>query len=187
MSERASGKMSLVVEYEQADAFAGHLQYFQGLTLFYASAKEMTLGKITWRETCTCVIGFQTKLGQFQYQLVKHRLLLSDRFMNRSLANHIPFVSIKRVIRSPSSTSTPSAIVLQSVWQSKFFSSVVALRSIYRNTLNLNPTTIFCSQNLLLKAKKVRRLNLLPKWVQFVPNELLCQSLRQKTLQLRSL
>lgn len=48
MSERASGKMSLVVEYEQPDAFAGHLQYFQGLTLFYASAKEMTLGMIRW-------------------------------------------------------------------------------------------------------------------------------------------
>ena len=59
MSERASGKMSLVVEYEQSDAFAGHLQYFQGLTLFYASAKEMTLGMIV--ESFFCKISDKTR------------------------------------------------------------------------------------------------------------------------------
>ena len=41
----SQGKMSLVLEYNQKDAFAGHLQYFQGLTLFYASRNEMTLGE----------------------------------------------------------------------------------------------------------------------------------------------
>ena len=85
MSERASGKMSLVVEYEQSDAFAGHLQYFQGLTLFYASAKEMTLGMIVETfDSKVFFVKFQIKRGQFQYQLVRHQLLLFDRFMNRS-------------------------------------------------------------------------------------------------------
>lgn len=38
-------KMSLVLSYNQSDAFAGQLQYFQGLTMFYNSPDERTLGK----------------------------------------------------------------------------------------------------------------------------------------------
>ena len=37
-------KLSFVVDYNQADAFAGHNQFFEGLTLFHASADEKTLG-----------------------------------------------------------------------------------------------------------------------------------------------
>ena len=33
-----------MVDYNQADAFAGHNQFFEGLTLFHASADEKTLG-----------------------------------------------------------------------------------------------------------------------------------------------
>jgi len=38
-------KLSFVVDYNQADAFAGHNQFFEGLTLFHASADEKTLGQ----------------------------------------------------------------------------------------------------------------------------------------------
>ena len=39
-------KLSFVVDYNQADAFAGHNQFFEGLTLFHASADEKTLGSV---------------------------------------------------------------------------------------------------------------------------------------------
>ena len=63
-------KLSFVVDYNQADAFAGHNQFFEGLTLFHASADEKTLGSSSIK-CFTCNDMIKIKQDRFQYRPVK--------------------------------------------------------------------------------------------------------------------